>query len=180
PGSIVPFAMTETALLSTYDSGKSKTVELAGFGANSEAIEIYDGTFTLPVGNGYQLAFTAPYDAKLESLYITVDNLCQVNAPHGTEVRPYVALAKAEEDSNKFRVIRDTETRTLKPFKGGRTYEPNTVLYGHRKDIDVHVKAGDRMAIVCGFKVEGDGEHEGKKHREQKYFLYFSGGLLLK
>jgi len=120
--------------------------------------------------NASAFSFVVPYDATVETIYMTATN---TGFTPGTNVNPYIILATALRNSNTFTLRQETKTPTEIQYSQGTQYPDNTILYGSHANINMTIPAGTRVAIVCGFNTQGGILAQG-------YWFYYTGGIIFR
>jgi hypothetical protein len=129
-----------------------------------------DGSVTLTPDS--QSVFSLPFNAVIESLYITIGSAITFTFPAAITVYPFVQIFAASPDSNTFMPIPSTK---LVPANGYSGFVPsNTMRTASLSQIGAPLSAGARILIG------GQMEIDGSSALAQQYYFYFTGGIALR
>jgi hypothetical protein len=165
---IIPFASQGAPYVGTNANGQPNNVGLLTFSDRPIILSLAaNGTITL--GTDEQYVFSLPFDAVIESIYITVGNFGTFTVPSGMTVYPLVQLFAALPESNTFTPIALSKTLPVTGFSG--TTQANTMRAGSNSQIGVSLVAGMRLLIGAQMQITGN--------LSQRYYFYFTGGIAL-
>jgi hypothetical protein len=129
-----------------------------------------NGTVTLAKEN--QDALSLPFDAVVESIYMTVNTYVSFTFPAGITVYPFLQLYTAAAGTNIFFPI--SATKLPLPTGYGGTVPANTPQAASVQQLDLPLAAGTRLLIGGHMEITGAGT------LAHSYYFYFTGGIALR
>jgi hypothetical protein len=168
---IIPFASQSSAYLGTDKNGQSIDIGMITF-SNRPAMVFFEPNGTVSLGVDEQNAFTLPFDAVIESIYICIGNFKDETFSPGITVYPFVQLFTAPLEGNNFAPLPLSKTVPATGFSG--TVKENVMLAASNSQIGVALTAGTRVFIGGQMEITGGG------NLEQRHYFYFSGGIALR
>ncbi|MDR2659876.1 MAG: hypothetical protein LBC27_07820, partial [Spirochaetaceae bacterium] len=168
---IIPFASQTSPSIGTDSTGQSQNVRIITFGGDPPVVPLAsDGSVTLAPDS--QGVFSLPFDAVLESIYITIGSAITFTFPAGISVYPFVQIFTAPPSGNTFTPIPSIK---LVPSVGYSGPVPsNTTRAVSLSQIGVSLSAGTRILIGGQIQIIGSSS------LSQQYYFYFTGGLALR
>jgi hypothetical protein len=127
-----------------------------------------DGSVALAPDSQY--AFSLPFDAVLENLYITIGSAITFTFPAGITVYPFVQLFVANSDSNTFEPL----VKLVPSLGYDGSVSSNTTRTASLSQIGASLSAGTRILIGGQMQISGSGS------LSQQYYFYFTGGISLR
>jgi hypothetical protein len=168
---MVPFASRKAPAISTNSSGNPTNVAVIGFVGETPVITL-SSNGDLILGTDEQSAFSVPFNAIIESIYITAGTRVTYTFPTANAVFPFVQLYVAAPGSNAFVPIPTARVTTSIGFSGSTP--AGSMLAASRTGINVQLAAGMRILIGGGMQITGTGT------LQQNYYMYFTGGIALR
>jgi hypothetical protein len=168
---VIPFASATTAYVGTTTTGAPRNAGLITFGGDPLVVTLGPNE-TVSLGRNNQSAFSLPFNAILENVYINVGPLTNFTFPTGLTVYPFVELFAAAPASNVFTALPQTKTVPASGFSGAVT--ANTMLVASVNQIGVQLTAGTRIIISGQMQITGSGV------LFQNYYFHYTGGIALR
>jgi hypothetical protein len=167
----IPFASHSAPRASTDSAGKPTTVNAITFGGSSPVVTLAsDGSAALTGDN--QDAFSLPFDAVIENIYVTFNTIVDYTFPSGLTVYPFLQLYTASSDSNTFTPIETTKVAVDTGYSG--TVPSHTSRAASLKQLNLSLSAGTRILIG------GQMEARGSANLARDYYFYITGGISLR
>jgi hypothetical protein len=129
-----------------------------------------NGTAVLSRDN--QDAFSLPFDAVIENIYMTVNIPALFTFPAGIVVRPFLQLYTAAPDSNTFVSLPATKLSLKTGYSG--SVPANTPQSASVQQIGLRLTAGTRLLIGGHMEITGTGS------LAHSYLFHFTGGIALR
>jgi hypothetical protein len=165
---IIPFASHTAPYLSTDNSGYSLNVSSLAFGLSYPAIKLeQNGTIILSGDN--QDAFSLPFDAVIENIYVVFNTYVSFTFPDGITVYPFLCLYSAASDDNTFAPLLSTKLRPDTGYSG--SVPKHTTRTASVQGIGLSLLAGTRILIGAQMEISGS------SNLGRSYYFYFNGGI---
>jgi hypothetical protein len=167
---LIPFASRTAAQTSSIASGAPANAATITFGGQSTVGLSSTGSVTL--GGDNQDAFTLPFDAIIENIYVTFNTYTNYTIPPGITVYPFLQLYVAQQTSNSFTPMSLTKIVASPGYNG--TVPSHTARSAVFKQIGLRLAAGTRVLIGGHISLSGSGT------LAQRYSFYFTGGIAVR
>jgi hypothetical protein len=168
---LIPFASGRSPNIHTDSSGAPRDVAAIGFGSATNAITIDANGQVEPLSDSLT-TFTLPFDAVLDSVYLTLESSINFAFPSGTVTFPYVQIYAAAPDSVLFTPIPGAAAIPTDGYSG--TVPAYTLRTAAQTGIGATLPAGTRILIGGLMSVAGGG------NLTSSYYFYFTGGIALR
>jgi hypothetical protein len=168
---MIPFASLKALCLSTDYCGKPANTALLAFGGVAGILPL-TGSGVLMLGDDNQSAFSLPFNAIIEAVYLTVGVGGTPVFPGGITVYPFVQLFAASPGDNNFSVLSQTKTVPLQGFSG--TAAPGAAISAVNQQINTPLCAGTRILIAAQLMIKGNCCLQRGDN------FYYSGGIALR
>jgi hypothetical protein len=168
---IIPFASQKAYSIGTNAAGNSKNVSVITFGGVPPVLTI--GTNEIvTLGSDSQSAFTIPFNATIENIYMTAGTASNITFPSGLTAYPVVQLYVSPPASNTFVALPGTAVIPRTGFSGYTA--ANTIRTASVTQVGISITAGTRAFIG------GRLQTSGSANPAQNYNFNFTGGLALR
>jgi hypothetical protein len=127
---------------------------------------------TIVLTTDNQSAFSLPFNATIESIYVTLATWVSFTFPVSMSVYPYLQLFTAPAESNVFTPVAQTRIMPTAGFSG--TVPANTTRAAFVSNIGLTLPAGTRILIGGLMQIIGSSS------LAQNYYFYFTGGIALR
>jgi hypothetical protein len=168
---VIPFASHTAPRSTTSRTGSATTVSAITFAGASPVITLAsDGTVALSGDN--QDVFSLPFNAVVESIYMTVSTRVDYTFPQGLTVYPFMQLYVAAPSINTFTPIPTTKLIVNTGYSGATP--SHTTRAASLRQIGLTLIAGIRILIGGHMEIAGSGT------LNRDYNFYFTGGISLR
>jgi hypothetical protein len=167
---MIPFASQTAPYVGTNASGASKNVGLITFGGDPRVVSLGSGGF-ITLGRDNQSAFTLPFNAVVDSIYVDISSMTAINIPTGITVYPSVRLYVASPGNSTFVAIPSSQAAPSSGFSG--SVSAFTTRIASVKQLNLSLLAGIR--IIIGGQIE----ISGSSGLARDYYFYFTGGIAM-
>jgi hypothetical protein len=150
---IIPFSTSAPTLVSTHQSGLSHLAASLAFPGH-RTVDVTNGVISPPECLPY--SFAVCRDGRVCAIEGSFSSETPIHLPLNTKTVPYLVLAVARKGENVFKIIPETKACAACPLIGGTTYLSNLTETIARRDINVKVCAGDRVALMGGVELTYD------------------------
>jgi hypothetical protein len=168
---VIPFGTQTAPAISNDAAGNPANALLITF-AGIPPVQPLDASGGITLAADSQPAFSLPFDAVLESIYLTVASHSGCKCQEGAACLPFVQLFTAPPGSNRFTALPQTQTAPATGYSGkapGGELRAASV-----RDLGIPLPAGTRVLIVGMIRFTG-----GDTPPRSSYYN-FSGGIALR